>query len=70
MVGNFWGANFHRKSEKALRISFRGLSFMKAIQFRGAAHTNDDVTDTHSPSCSLSLSSWIKRIFVHQLVEN
>ena len=32
MADNFKGANFHRKSEKALKINFRGFEFRDSNQ--------------------------------------
>ena len=50
MAGNFRGANFRGKSEKALRINFRGFKFVTEIS-PGAWHcTSDDVINTHARS--------------------
>ena len=49
------GSNFHGKSEKALKINFRGFKFRGRNQFRGVAPgTSDDVIDTHARSRSRS----------------
>ena len=40
--------NFHGKSEKALKINFRGFKFRDSNQSRGVALLSDDVMDTRA----------------------
>ena len=42
------GSNFRGKSEKALKINFRGFKFRDSNRSRGVALTNDDVIDIHA----------------------
>ena len=46
MAGNFRRANFRGKSEKALKINFRGFEFHDSNQSRGVALLSDDVINT------------------------
>jgi hypothetical protein len=52
----FGGANFRGKSEKALRINFRGFKFRDSnpVQWRGAAQTISYIIDRRSRSRSIS----------------